>query len=302
MRTLPPLNALVAFDAVARHHHVAKAGDELGISQSAVSHRLRLLEDYLGELLFEKVGRQLQLTEAGRSYSVEVERILNELSQITRQVKGEGIAQLRLTTYSSFALKRLVPLLPSFRARHPEIDLRLQMITEEPVLSSKTGDLFICLAKNVKGYISHLLHKERLVAVCSPALYQEVGHQNWRQDLLNFPLLSSDLDDEISEPGADWMVWSKGLGLQLPKKQIFHSFSHQVLALEAAESGQGIALVSDFMVEQDIRAGKLVDLPFGGVETGYHFYLSYKQARGREQELKQVASWLIETAASPLEV
>ncbi|GDY25435.1 LysR substrate-binding domain-containing protein [Agarivorans sp. Toyoura001] len=301
MRTLPPLNALVAFEAVARNQSVAKAGSELGISQSAVSHRLRLLEDYLAEPLFEKVGRQLQLSDTGRGYFVEVERILNELSHLTRQVKGEGIDQLRLTSYSSFALKRLVPLLPSFRARHPDIDLRLQMVTEEPLLSSKTGDLFICFTATAPGYVSRLLHKERLVAVCSPSLYQEIDHQNWRQDLLNFPLLSCDLDEDAKQPGGDWAVWSKGLGIALPVNQGFHSFSHQVLALEAAETGQGIALVSDFMVEKDIREGKLVDLPVSSVYTGYDFYLCFKQARSREQGLRAVVDWLVETAASPLD-
>ncbi|MGY5451203.1 LysR substrate-binding domain-containing protein [Agarivorans sp. MS3-6] len=302
MRTLPPLNALVAFEAVARNQSVAKAGAELGITQSAVSHRLRLLEEYLAEALFDKVGRQLQLSHTGRSYFVEVERILNELSHITRQVKGEGIAQLRLTTYSSFALKRLVPLMPSFRARYPEIDLRLQMVTEEPRLSSSVGDLFICFAAATSGYASHLLHKERLVAVCSPSVYQEIDHQNWREDLINFPLLSCDLDDDAKMPGGDWLVWSKGLGMSLPADQSFHSFSHQVLALEAAETGQGIALVSDFMVEKDIREGKLIDLPVSAVATGYDFYLCYKQARSRDPGLRAVADWLIETAASPLEV
>ncbi|GAD04077.1 LysR family transcriptional regulator [Agarivorans sp. B2Z047] len=302
MRTLPPLNALIAFEAVARNQSVAKAGEELGISQSAVSHRLRLLEEYLAEPLLIKVGRQLQLSEAGRSYFSEVERILNELSHITRQVKGEGVAQLRLTAYSSFALKRLIPLLPSFRARNPEIDLRLQMITEEPVLSSATGDLFICFADSAPGYVSHLLHKERLVAVCSPSFYQEIDQNNWRQELPQFPLLSCDLDEDAQQPGGDWAVWSKGLGISLPSNQGFHSFSHQVLALEAAATGQGIALVSDFMVEKDIREGSLVDLPVSSVYTGYDFYLCYKQARSRDQGLRAVADWLIETAASPLEV
>jgi len=299
VRTLPPLNALIAFEAVARNQSVAKAGDELGISQSAVSHRLRLLEDFLAEPLFDKVGRQLQLSDIGRSYFSEVERILNELSHYTRQVKGERLDQLRLTTYSSFALKRLVPMLPSFRARYPEIDLRLQMITEEPVLSSKSGDLFICLSNTAPGYTSHLLHKERLLAVCSPSLYQEIDHQNWQQDISNFPLLSCDLEDDAKQSGGDWAVWSKSLGIALPENQAFHCFSHQVLALEAAETSQGIALVSDFMVEQDIRQGKLVDLPVSAVYTGYDFYLCYKQARSREAGLSAVVDWLKETAASP---
>ncbi|WP_281647820.1 LysR family transcriptional regulator [Parendozoicomonas sp. Alg238-R29] len=107
MRTLPPMRALVAFDSVAGNGSVTLAGKELNISQSAVSHRLRQIEDYLGESLLFRSGRKLELTEIGRNYFSEVDRILRDLSIATGQITDEAHTHIRFHVYSSFAIKAL---------------------------------------------------------------------------------------------------------------------------------------------------------------------------------------------------
>ncbi|MCL6269228.1 LysR substrate-binding domain-containing protein [Sansalvadorimonas sp. 2012CJ34-2] len=291
MRTLPPMKALLAFDAVARNESVTLAGQELGISQSAVSHRLRLLEDFLGETLLSKQGRKLELSEVGKHYHFEVDRILRELSIATGQVMGVANARIRFHVYSSFGIKWLVPLLPKFHSLYPDIDLRLQMDSELPVLSDRTGDAFVTEQPDKPGYYKQLIRRELVVPVCAPWVYQEMSEEPVEEAIWRYPLLSCDRDTG-SEPGTDWEIWARTLGLDMPPKVKIHSFSHQVMGIEAAASGQGITLASDFMVEKDIQGGRLVRLPLGGWETGFHVYFCCKHGRMREPAIKALADWL----------
>ena len=285
------MKALLAFDAVARAESVTVAGKELGISQSAVSHRLRQLESFLGETLFIKSGRRLEITDIGRSYFSEVDRILRELSIATGQITGEAQTRIRFHVYSSFAIKWLVPRLTQFRSLYPDIDLRLQMDSELPSLSDREGDAFVTEQPDKPGYFKQLLHKELVVPVCAPWLYQEMLEEPVEQAIWRYPLLSCDRDTG-SHPGTDWEIWAETQQLSIPAGVRFHSFSHQVMGIEAAASGQGIVLVSDYMIEKDIQDGRLVRLPLGSWETGFHVYFCCKRSRLREPAIKALADWL----------
>ncbi len=292
MRDLPPLKALVAFDAVARHLSFSKAGNELGLTQSAVSHRLRLLEDNLGETLFVRQGRLLALTDIGRSYANDVDRILGELSSATSVVKGKSQTCLRFAVYSSFAMKWLVPELPNFRAMFPEVDLRLKMVAEDPELSDRVADIFVTVSADKPGYHKLLLHKERLLPVVSPDLYQEMKLVDPLTEIFQYPLLSVESHAMFGQEGDDWRVWSEQAGTSLPEHSQMHFFSHLILAVEAAINGQGIALASDFMVQKDIVQGRLIRLPLPALDSGFDFFFCCKQRRLREPGIQAVANWL----------
>ena len=285
MRKLPPLRALQVFEAAARQSHFSKAADELCITQSAVSHQVRQLEEHFGERLFKREGRQLRLTNKGLHLYESLERIFNELSDLSMQISGDSNDQLRLAVYSSFAIKWLIPRLSDFRRLHPEIKIRLDMITDDPELSDSVADMFITGQSGQPGYYHQSLHKERLVPVISPGL---LSSDDPIHELDSHPLLTVD----EGPLGLDWDRWFIANDKLLPPEQQQHIFSHVLLAIEAAIAGQGIALASDFMVQTDIEKGVLVELALPDILTGFEFYFSCKQRRLKEPAIKAFVAWL----------
>ncbi|GIU15386.1 LysR family transcriptional regulator [Shewanella sp. c952] len=285
MRKLPPLRALQVFEAAARQSHFSKAANELCITQSAVSHQVRLLEEHFGERLFKREGRQLRLTTKGQHLYESLERIFNDLSDLSKQISGDSNDQLRLAVYSSFAIKWLIPRLNEFRRQHPEIKVRLDMITDDPELSDNVADMFITGQSGQPGYYHQSLHKERLVPVISPSL---LSSDDPIYELSSHPLLTVD----EGPLGLDWDRWFIANDMILPPEQQQHIFSHVLLAIEASIAGQGIALASDFMVQADIEKGVLVELALPDILTGFEFYFSCKLRRLKEPAIKAFADWL----------
>ncbi|WP_394205575.1 LysR substrate-binding domain-containing protein [Shewanella waksmanii] len=293
MRKLPPLRALQVFEVAARQLHFSQAAQELCITQSAVSHQIKLLEQHFDTALFHRKGRAFSLTEQGQLLYTEVSRIFNELSDINQQLLGQPSAAIRLAVFSSFAVKWLIPRLTSFRQLHPEIKVRLDMITEEPSLSDSVADMFITGQSQQQHYFQRLLHKERLIPVCSPQRLAEHPIHNV-DSLWQHPLL---IVDE-GPLGMDWHNWSNANAIALSPHCQQHLFSHVLLAIEAAIAGQGIALASDFMVESDIEAGKLVALELPSVETGFEFNFLCKQRRLKEPAIATFSHWLFNQTLS----
>src|SRR5579872_1148443 len=125
MPNLPPLNALRAFEATARHLSMKRAADELGVTPGAVSQLVRLLEERLGLHLFQRANRGLRLTEAGQAYAVPLHHAFRQIADATRQVERSEGRKLTVSAPPAFAASWLVPRLGRFRARHPEISLRI---------------------------------------------------------------------------------------------------------------------------------------------------------------------------------
>ena len=286
MRKLPPLRALQVFEAAARHSHFSRAATELCITQSAVSHQVKQLEEHYGERLFKREGRQLQLTNKGELLYKELERIFNELSDLSLQISGDSNDQLRLAVYSSFAIKWLIPRLSDFRRQHPQIKIRLDMIADDPELSDSVADMFITGQSGQLGYHHLLLHKERLIPVISPSLMAPDSQA--LEELAKHPLLTVD----EGALGLDWDRWFVANNLDLPAEQQQHIFSHVLMAIEAAIAGQGVALASDFMVQADIERGLLVELNLPDILTGFEFYFSCKQRRLKEAAIAAFVNWL----------
>lgn len=286
MRKLPPLRALQVFEAAARQAHFSRAAAELCITQSAVSHQVKQLEEHYGERLFKREGRQLNLTVKGTMLYQGLEQIFNELSDLSTRISGESNDQLRLAVYSSFAIKWLIPRLNDFRRLHPQIKIRLDMMTTDPELSDSVADMFITGQSGQPGFHHHVLHKERLIPVVSPSLLNPDLTAN--DELLRHPLLTVD----EGPLGLDWDRWFIANNLQLPVEQQQHIFSHVLMAIEAAIAGQGIALASDFMVQADIERGLLVELDLPDILTGFEFQFSCKQRRLKEPAVAAFVAWL----------
>jgi DNA-binding transcriptional LysR family regulator len=302
---LPPLKSLPVFEAVARLNSFSKAAQELAITQSAVSHQIKQLESYLGEPLFLRSGRQLQLTEEGRQYQEAVTSVLLELENASERLLGQEKSHLRLSVYSSFAVRWLVPRLPELQQSCPQLELSLEMTGENPVLSDRVADCFITIQKTSAAFDYELLYEEQLFPVVS----QEYWHRMQRElqldseetrlsieDLIRYPFLST--HSIYQRTAGDWQAWFAVLDEPLPARAKLQHFSHMLLALEAARFHQGIALTNDYMLSNQKDSGDFVRLPCHAVATGDHFYFAWKQARRQEAGIQLLRRWLVSQAVT----
>ncbi len=289
MRKIPPLRALQVFEAAARQEHFSRAADELCITQSAVSHQVKVLEEHFSEQLFKREGRQLKLTSKGKLLYQELAQIFDSLSGLNQQISGGESQEIRLAVYSSFAIKWLIPRLSHFRRQYPDIKIRLNMITDDPELSDSVADMFISGQSGHPGFLHLLLHQERLIPVCSPELF-DIGETIDVASLFIQPLLTVD----EGPLGLDWPRWSQANQVTFPQNQQEHIFSHVLLAIEAAIAGQGVALASDFMVMNDIADNRLIALNLPDIYTGFEFNFSCKKSRVKEPAIAAFIAWISE--------
>lgn len=302
---LPPLKSLPVFESVARLNSFSLAAEELHITQSAVSHHIKSLEDHLGEQLFIRSGRKLELSLEGRGYLDAISSSLNQIARATENVKGVAETKLRLAVYSSFAVYWLIPRLPKLKRQHPNLDLTIEMTFSEPELSDRTADCFITVDKEKRGFDFELFYKERLFPVCSQTMYQEIQSElnvtttaelsNLLQDypelMAKFPLITSySMYDRYAE---DWRRWFEERGSTLPENINLHRFSHLMLAQEAAIHSLGVALVNDYMFNEATPKEGLVQLPCKSYQAKDSFYMAYKTSRRQEPALIQLRQWLL---------
>lgn len=304
---LPPMKSLPVFEAVARLNSFSRAADELSISQSAVSHQIRMLEGHLGELLFTRQGRYLSLTEEGRRYFDAIGSALFQIERASEQIQGRPGSQLRLALFSSFAVRWLVPNLPTLQHQHPELDLVLEMMNESPQLSDRVADCFVTIHKEPLGYTADLLYSEQLFAICSRPVWQKICHQLeqdglWREGegqpfepgwLKGHTLLST--YSIFGTTGEDWRRWFAAGGERLAPETRVQHFSHMLLALEAARYHQGIALTNDYMHNVDDDPD-LVRLPCHTLTTGDCFYFAFKTSRRHEPGIATLRQWIRQQA------
>ncbi len=305
---LPPLKALPVFEAAARLNSFSAAAEELSITQSAVSHQIKQLETYLGERLFWRSGRKVTLTDEGRQYLDAVGSALLQIERASEQLLGHEESRLRLSVFSSFAVRWLAPRLPDLQRLHPQIDLALEMSSENPVLSDRVADCFITIHRDSRAYSYDLLYEERLFPVCSQDYWQRIRRELGRDaepgrrdeqpiapaEMARFPLLST--HSIYDRQGGDWEAWYQETDMKLPaSSRLLHS-SHMLLSLEAARFHQGIALTNDYMLSTRKDSADFVRLPAHSVVTGDKFYFAWKTSRRRERGIQTLRRWLVDEA------
>ena len=305
---LPPLKALPVFEAAARLNSFSAASEELAITQSAVSHQIKQLETYLGERLFWRSGRRVTLTDEGRQYFDAIGSALLQIERASEQLLGHEESRFRLSVFSSFAVRWLVPRLPDLQRLHPQIDLALEMSSENPVLSDRVADCFITIHRDSRAYSYDLLYEERLFPVCSQDYWQRMRRELGRDveperrdeqpvspgEMAGFPLLST--HSIFDRPAGDWEAWYSAVGELMPTGTRVQHFSHMLLALEAARFHQGIALTNDYMLSTRKDSEDFVRLPTHSVVTGDKFYFAWKTSRRRERGIQTLRRWLVDEA------
>ena len=263
MRRLPPLTALRAFEAAARHGNFVKAAAELGVTPGAISQHIKGLEGQLGLALFRRQARGVQLTEAGRAYLPGVAEGFDRLARATLQVNdpaagGVIAGRLSLTVLPSFAAGWLVRRLPTFRARYPEIDLVIRSERQTVDLHREDADLAIRYGlgdfPNLEA--THLLRDE-IFPVCAPAVLNADPPLRVAVDLARHELLH-DAGALGNEPWIRWQPWLDEFGLSEAAKKPGLHFTDSVQLFQAALLGQGVALGRSVLIGDELASGRLV--------------------------------------------
>jgi LysR family glycine cleavage system transcriptional activator len=297
-RKLPSTQALVCFEASARHESFTKAAQELALTQSAVYRQVAGLEDFLGVNLFRRSRHGIVLTEAGQNYSRLVARRLDAVERDALAVIGRGEASgaIDLAVVPTFATRWLLPRLQDFRARHPGIVVNLETSTRPFLFADTDFDAAIYAGTpadlaNWPGTIATALMPEIVVPVCAPALIAP------RKRLTPAQLAALPLLQQSTRPYA-WRQWFEANGvagapdLHGPRFDLF-----SMLAVAAAR-GMGAALMPRMLVEAELARGELIvscDRPLHG---GRSYHLVVPERRAGNPALARFGDWLLQAAAA----
>lgn len=294
-RRLPPLNALRAFEAVARHLSITGAAEELGVTPGAVSQSVKALEDYLGRPLLNRTPRGLVLTEAAEAALPALIEGFDRLQEGAKRLAGpERGGRLMISVAPSFAAKWLAPRLVDFSERYPDMDVQIQASMGLANFEAEGVDLAIRYgAGKWHGLEAKLLMHEEVTPVCAPKIAEDISTP---QDIAKFTLIHDDssLNDESC---PDWAMWLKAAGVTNMDSSRGPRFNQSSLALEAAISGRGLVLAKRALAQSDIDTGRLA-APFAmSTPIEFAYYLVHPPGRARSRPARAFITWVTEQAA-----
>ncbi|AVR98446.1 transcriptional regulator GcvA [Pseudoduganella armeniaca] len=287
MRRLPPLPALRAFEAAARHGSFKHAADELAVTPTAISHQVRALEEHLGMPLFARRVRQVVLTEAGAALYPVLRDGFDAFAAALQQLAPVPARRhVTISATGAFTGRWLAPRVARFRARHPDIDLELRATDAVVDLHADAVDLAIRYGRGpYPGLVAEALLGDRFAPVASPALGPIAP-----ADLAALPLI----EFTWRRPHPDnptWKTWfaAAGLAWRVPRGRL--RFSDEDHAIQAALAGQGVALLSLALVGDELAAGRLCQ-PFGPTIPGHIHHLVRSAAGTARPEVDAALAWL----------
>jgi LysR family transcriptional regulator, glycine cleavage system transcriptional activator len=290
-RGLPPLNALVVFEAAARHLSFTRAAESLHVTQAAVSHQIRALEEWLGVPLFHRVGRGqgLALTEAGRTYLPRVNASLDGIRSATNAVMDRRRSRvLNVATLDSFGLLWLLPRLSRFLLEHPEIDVRvLAADLDADALAKGLVNVDIRYGDgDWTGVDAVRFLQETVFPVCSPQIATGERPLRSADDLRLHTLLHDVMD-------PDWNAWLEASGVVGIDTSRGPGFNHSHLVTAAAIAGAGIALGRGALVAEALRTGQLVK-PFDKVlRCKFDYYVVRSPGSRNDPVVQAFTEWII---------
>ena len=289
---LPPLNALKAFEAAARHESFTRAAEELSVTQGAVSHQVKALEAELGIKLFNRERQRLVITEAGREYLTVVRDALDRIALGTeRLLQRQNTGVLTVSTSPDFAAKWLVHRLGHFAEAHPEIDLRVSATLHHVDFAREEVDLAVRHGDgNWPGLDTVRLSSEQLFAVCSPKLLTGRRRLTKPSDILKYPLIHMD-------NRTDWSKWLQAVGLE--DAAVIHGpvLNRASMVMDAAINGQGIALARTTLSAWDLINGRLVR-PFPEtLRLSKTYWIICPQATAALPKIATFRDWLLAEAS-----
>jgi DNA-binding transcriptional LysR family regulator len=290
-RPLPPLNALRAFEAAARHLSFTRAAEELNVTQAAVSHQVKALEERIGVKLFRRLTRGLLLTEDGHALLPDLREAFDRLAQAVDRVGRQGgQGTLNISLLTTFALGWLVPRLPRFQAAHPSIDVRLT--TTARLVDFAIEDIDVAIRYGTGGWAG--LRCDRILDdVITPLCNARFkARLRKHEDILNVPLLHEQYEH-------DWRTWFRAAGLSVGQMKKGPIFDSTRVAIEAAIAGVGVACGAPSLFSAELASGQLHQ-PFDlVVPNGKSYWLASPEATAERPKIKAFREWLLDEAARP---
>jgi LysR family glycine cleavage system transcriptional activator/LysR family transcriptional regulator of beta-lactamase len=282
---MPPLNGLRAFEAAGRHGSFKAAAEELNVTQTAVSHMVRLLEEHLGFALFRRHANKLELTDQGRAFRPGLSDAFDAIARLTEQVAAMRAGPvLTVGVAPTLALHWLIPRLASFNRNHPDVEVRVA--TGGAMLPLR--DDWTCTVRRGMGiwpgYTAEELFPTTLVPVCTPAIAASLRHP---RDLSSATLIV------VAHLREQWTWWFEAAGLPAPIQPANEVlFESSAMAIQAVLDGVGVAVAQLPYVSDSLAAGRLVS-PFPITGRKYEdWYLAYRQVREQDPALLAFREWL----------
>ncbi len=287
-RVCPSIQELQAFEAAARHMSITRAATELCVTQGAVSRQILSLEDWLGIPLFERVKQRLVLTQAGHTYLARIRPSLFALETATIELRTSATTAgvLTLACVPTFGAKWLIPRLPDFKRKHPNITVSFVPYAQngEFILGGSV-DVAIRFGEGVwpNAIVDYLTGRE-LLAVAAPAIAQKIRHA---KDVAAWPLLH-----HTSVPHA-WEDWRVSAGLDEMKSYAGARFDQFSLLIEAVIAQLGVALVPACLISNELLSGKVQAISGNTIEGWKGYYLCYPEERQHLPAVMAFREWLI---------
>jgi len=291
---IPPLNPLKVFEVVARTSNLTTAANELGVSQSAVSRQISVLEEYLGVQLFTRERVGVRLTEVGNAYAQRIGPAFDTISEATKfitQKYSDNI--IRLRTYTTLTARWLIPRLPRFKVQYPDIEVTIANSSAPLNFGSEQCDMAIVFGDGCwPDAEATLLLEDVIEPVCSPSFFETVqGSSDPREALRGKRLLVSKYRKN------DWPSWLEHAGIDdMFEKSEKMVFSSSLLTWQAAMDGLGIAIGQQQMLDADIKAGRLIR-PFSRpLKTGKGHYMVTPSLQRYSRKIASFKDWLVHEA------
>lgn len=291
--SLPPLNAIRAFDSVARNLSFTRAADELGMTQAAVSYQIKLLEERVGTPLFLRKPRQIALSEVGAKLAPQVHQAFEIMRDAFADTREEVDSLLSISAVPTFASQWLAQNLGLFQLAHPDIAVRLDSSSDMVDLIHDEVDIGIRTLREPQssGLVCHLLVKADFTPLLSPALAESIGGISAPADLLKLPIL---------DPEDEWLnQWFEAAGVPgySTEGRPVSMLGLQSLLGTAAIAGRGLAMLTPSLFRDEIASGRLIQ-PFPLLASaGRGYYLVYPESRRNAPKIRMFRDWMLSATA-----
>ena len=292
-RRLPNLKQLRAFEATARHHSFKKAADELSVTQAAVSHQIKALEEYFGCRLFNRLNRKVVLTEAAASFAQEISEALDRLEWASARFRSNEMrGTIRISVTPFYANRMILPYLDEFLSQYPNLNVEFDY-------SYKIADFAEAALDGAVRYGVHdasnkslrLIHLDRVVPVTSPALLQHLSVPMTPSEIAKLPLAA------VRQQERYWYQWFEAAGHPVQDDSAWTRHEQRALALDYALAGNAVALADLPLIRRELETGSLVRLSEIEITLDRGIHIASAPAPFKDARLAAFGTWLDERVA-----